>query len=182
VTTSRPAPMRIGHPDQSEYAPFYAGYVARVMDEPLDALETQGGVTLAALRRIPESSAGQRYAEGKWTVRDIVGHMADTERIMSYRALRIARADETPLPGFEEKAYADAAGADARGWSTLIDDLATVRAATLSLFRGLDSHAWTRRGVVNGAPVSVRALAHVIAGHERHHLDILHTRYGLPAP
>jgi hypothetical protein len=181
MTTSRLAPMQIGHPERSEYAPFYAGYVARVTDEPLEALETQGATTLATLRRIPESSAGARYAEGKWTVRDMVGHMADTERIMSYRALRIARADATPLPGFEENAYADAAGAAARGWQTLIDDLAIVRAATLGLFRGFDSQAWLRHGVVNNAPVSVRALAHVIVGHERHHLDVLRTRYGLPA-
>jgi hypothetical protein len=173
--------MPVGHPDPSEYAPFYAKYVARVTEEPLAALETQGAETLATLRRIPESSAGQRYAEGKWTVRDIVGHLADTERVMSYRALRLARADATPLPGFEENAYAAAAGAEARDWRTLIDDLTTVRAATLCLVRGFDSEAWLRRGIVNNAPVSVRALAHVIAGHERHHLDVLRTRYGLPA-
>jgi hypothetical protein len=181
VTTSQTAPMKVGHADVSEYAPFYAAYVARVTEEPMTALEHQAGVTAATLRRIPESAAGQRYAEGKWTVRDIVGHMADTERVMSYRALRFGRGDATPLPGFDEKTYADAAGADQRAWSTLIDDLATVRAASLALFRSFDMDAWQRRGLANGATVSVRALAHVIVGHERHHLEILQTRYGLPA-
>jgi DinB superfamily len=181
MTGPRVEPGRIGAPDVSEYAPFYATYIARVTEEPLVALQRQGAATAAALRRIPESSAGHRYAEGKWTVRDIAGHLADTERIMGYRALRIARGDGTPLPGFDEQAYAALAGADTRRWADLIDDLATVRAASVALFRGLDAAAWQRRGVANGATISVRALAHIIVGHERHHLDILQSRYGLPA-
>jgi hypothetical protein len=181
VTTSRQTPMLVGHPEPSEYAPFYAGYIARVTDDPLEALATQAGVTMAALRTVPDSAAGHRYAEGKWTVRDLVGHMADVERIMAYRALRIARGDATPLPGFDENAYANVAKADERPWRTLLDDLGVTRAATLALFGGFDGSAWQRRGVANGAPASVRALAHVIVGHERHHLEVLQTRYGLPA-
>jgi hypothetical protein len=177
--TAPSSPLRIGRPDQSEYAPFYASYIARVTDEALPALESQGRATQAILAKVPEATAGHRYAPEKWSVRDVVGHLADTERIMSYRVLRIARADPTPLEGFDEGAYVRAAGADARPWAALLGDLVVVRAATLALFRGLDAQAWQRRGVANGATVSVRALAHIIVGHERHHLDILHTRYGI---
>jgi hypothetical protein len=147
----------------------------------MGALEQQAAATAETLRRIPESKAGQRYAEGKWTVRDVIGHMCDTERIMSYRALRIARGDATPLPGFDEVAYGNLAGAARRDWGGLLDELITVRSATIQLFRNFDQEAWQRRGVSNGAPISVRALGHIIVGHERHHLDILQSRYGLPA-
>jgi hypothetical protein len=173
--------LQVGHPDLSEYAPFYAGYIARVREEPLAALEAQHAATQETLRRIPASSAGHRYAPEKWTVRDIAGHLADTERIMSYRALRIARGDETPRAGFDEGVYARAAGADQREWATLVSDLDVIRQATLALFRSFDAAAWQRRGTANDATVSVRALAHIIVGHERHHLDVLQTRYGLPA-
>ena len=111
----------------------------------------------------------------------MIGHMADTERIMSYRALRIARGDGTPLPGFDEGAYAKTAGADARDWPDLVQDLSVVRSATVALFRVFDADAWRRSGVANGAAISVRALGHIIVGHERHHLHILQSRYGLPA-
>ena len=173
-------PLRVGRPDQSEYAPFYASYIARVMEEPLPALESQGRATQAILAKVSDSTAGHRYAPDKWSVREVVGHLADTERIMSYRVLRIARADSTPLEGFDEGAYVRAAGADARPWAVLVGDLAVVRSASLALLQGLDAQAWQRRGTANGATVSVRALAHIIVGHERHHLEILRTRYGIP--
>jgi hypothetical protein len=181
VTIPRTAHVAVGHPDASEHAPFYAGYIARVSEDPLVALLNQAKATAAVMKRIPEPKASHRYAEGKWTVRDVVGHMADVERIMSYRALRIARGDSTRLAGFDENAYADVAGASARDWGSLVDELISVRVATISLFRGLTPDAWQRRGVANGAPVSVRALAHIIVGHERHHLEILQTRYELPS-
>ena len=181
MTIPHTAAPAVGHPDVSEHAPFYAGYIARVTEEPLVALVNQAKATAGVMKRIPEPQASHRYAEGKWTVRDVVGHMADVERIMSYRALRIARGDATPLAGFDENAYADLAGAEARDWGGLVDELMSVRVATISLFRSLTSDAWQRRGVANGAPVSVRALAHIIVGHERHHLEILQTRYELPS-
>jgi hypothetical protein len=181
MTQSHTTALHVGRPDASEHAPFYAGYIERVTEEPLVALENQAAATAAILRRIPASSAGHRYAEGKWTVRDMVGHIADTERIFSYRALRIARGDSTPLPGFDEAVYAKAAGADGRNWEDLVRDLAVVRAATVALFRSFDADAWRRAGVANGAAITVRALAHIIVGHERHHLDVLKSRYGLPA-
>jgi uncharacterized damage-inducible protein DinB len=173
--------QRIGHPDSSEYAPFYAGYIARVTDEPLAALEAQARQTAQFLARVPPAKAAHRYAEGKWTVADILGHLADTERVMAYRALRIARGDQTPLPGFEQDDYVRTAHADQRAWAELVRDLATVRAATLALFGSLDDEAWTQHGTANGNRVSVRALAHIVVGHERHHLEILRTRYGLAA-
>lgn len=169
----------MGHPDASEYAPFYAGYIARVTEDPLAALEAQGQATLALLSRVSDAAAGHRYAEGKWTVRDIVGHLADVERVMAYRALRIARGDTTPRAGFDENEFARNAHADRRPLEVLLDDLACVRASTLALFRGFDEEAWQRRGIANGAPVSVRALAHIIPGHERHHVEVLRTRYGI---
>lgn len=173
------ASITVGHPESTEYAHFYAGYVRLVTDEPLVALEMQGRRTQALLAGLTDTQAGHRYAEGKWTVRDVAGHMGDVERVMAYRALRIARGDATPLPGFDENTYADVAGADRRPIGELAAELAAVRSATLALFRGLDAAAWRRGGVTNGHPVSVRALAHIIAGHERHHDEILRTRYGI---
>ena len=171
--------MTVGHPEAGEFAPFYAGYVQLVTEEPVVALEAQARKTQALLAGLSDAQAGHRYAEGKWTVRDVAGHMADAERVMSYRAMRIARGDATPLHGFDENAYVEVAGADRRPIAELAAELAAVRNATLALFRGLDAEAWRRRGAANGNPVSVRALAHIIAGHERHHVEILRTRYGI---
>ena len=171
--------LTVGHPEAGEFAPFYAGYVQLVTEEPVAALEAQARATQALLAGLSDAQAGHRYAEGKWTVRDVTGHMADAERVMSYRAMRIARGDATPLPGFDENAYVTVAGADRRPIAELAADLAAVRNATLALFRGLDAEAWRRRGAANGNPISVRALAHIIAGHERHHVEILRTRYGI---
>jgi DinB superfamily len=177
--SSSAAAITVGHPDASEYAPFYAGYVGRVTEEPLAALESEARQTRALLSGVSDAQAGHRYAAGKWTVRDVIGHMADVERIMAYRALRIARGDETALAGFDENAYVVVAGADRRAASALVDELSAVRAATVAMFRGFDAEAWRRRGSANNLPISVRALAHIIAGHERHHGEGLRTRYGI---
>jgi len=131
------------------------------------------------LRGVSDKDALKRYAPGKWSVKEVAGHLADTERIMAYRALRIARGDETPLPGFDENAYVPPAKFDARPLVDLIGDLFTVRAATVALFRTFDADAWRRRGTASGKPISVRALGYMIPGHERHHVEILKTRYGL---
>ena len=169
ATGTRPLP--------GEYAPFYEKYVARVKGDVLDALERQMGETAALLAGIPEARAGHRYAPGKWSIREVAGHLADTERIMVYRALRAARGDRTPLPGFEEDDYVAQGGFDARPLAGLAAELEAVRRATLLFFRGLPPDAWARRGVANGAEMSVRALAHVVAGHELHHREVLRTRY-----
>jgi len=173
---------RYDRPDPSEFAPFYAGYIAGVPDGDLLAtLEQQGKDTQAALRGLAESRGDYAYAPGKWTIKEILGHVADGERVFSYRALTFARGDSGPLPGFDEQAWTPASGARSRPLADLLADLAAVRGATLALLRGLTGDAPLRRGTANGQSISVRALAWIIAGHELHHLRILRERY-LQAP
>jgi hypothetical protein len=165
-------------PDDTEFPPFYARYVARVPeDDVVEALRASGREMDDLLAAIPESRGGFRYAADKWTVREVIGHMIDAERIFGYRALRLARADATPLPGFEENDYARTAGSDARTTADLTDELRIVREGTVRLFQSFPDDAWTRRGIVNGREVSVRALAYITAGHARHHLAVLRERY-----
>jgi uncharacterized protein (TIGR03083 family) len=172
--------MSVGRPLPDEIPSHYVGYIERVPEtDPVAVLATQIDATAALLRGVSDADALKRYAPGKWSVKEIVGHLADTERIMAYRALRIARGDETPLPGFDENAYVPPAKFDARPLADLISDLRTVRTGTLTLFRTFDADAWRRRGTASGKPVSVRALGYMIPGHERHHMEILKTRYGL---
>ena len=132
---------------------------------------------LAALRAVPESRAGYRYAPGKWTLAEMMVHVADTERVMSYRLLRIARGDQTPLPGFEQDDWVPMSGAATRTLASLATELEAIRAATLALVRGVPPEAWERRGTASGFTFSARALAWVIAGHEQHHLALLRERY-----
>ena len=154
----------------------------RVPDgDVLELLSRQIEDTAALLGAVPEARAGHRYAPDKWSIREVVGHVCDAERIFAYRALRFARGDETPLAAFEEKAYVPAARFDTRTLAELVAELRDVRRATLSLLRNLDAAAWDRWGTASGHRVSVRALAYVIAGHERHHLAILRERYGVGA-
>ncbi len=170
VRTIRPLP--------GEYAAFYAGYVARVPDGDIIAtLRTQVEDTCRLLESIGEAGAGYAYAADKWTVRDIVGHLCDSERIFAVRALRFARADAAPLPGFDEKLYVPAGEFAERTLASLIAELRAVRAATVTLLEGLPAAAWTRSGLANETHVSVRALAWITAGHERHHGAILEERY-----
>lgn len=165
-------------PDPTEYAPYYSRYVAHVPEgDILELLAAQITDTTALLRSAGEALAGHRYAPGKWSVREMVGHLSDTERIMAYRALRIARADTTPLPGFEQDDYVATARFEARTLSDLIAEFESVRAATLSLCRSLDDTALRRRGIASGFDVSARALVFIIAGHERHHMSVLRSRY-----
>lgn len=170
--SQRPAP--------SEYADHYARYIQRVPDGPvLRTLESEIRGTVALLAPAPETKAKHRYAPGKWSVKEVVGHLADSERVMGYRALRFARGDATRLPGFDENLFAESAPFDARPLAEVISEFESVRAATLSLFRGFDEAAWGRAGVANEAPVTVRALAWMIAGHELHHRTLLVERYGI---
>ncbi len=165
-------------PDRSEYDDFYAGYVGEVADGPiLDTLERQGEETRRLLAGVDEARGGYRYAPGKWTLRQVVGHMVDAERVFAARALWFARGDAQPLPGFEQDDWAAASGADRRPLAELAAEAASVRHATLALFAGLDDGELARRGVASGCTFSVRALAWIIAGHERHHLEVLRQRY-----
>jgi uncharacterized protein (TIGR03083 family) len=172
--------MNVDRPETDEIPPHYVGYIARVTEsDPVAALAAQIDVTAALLRGLSDADALKRYAPGKWSVKEVVGHLADTERIISYRALRVARGDETALPGFDENAYVPPAKFDARPLADLIADLRTVRSASISLFKSFDADAWRRRGTASGKPISVRALGYMIPGHERHHVEVLKTRYGL---
>jgi uncharacterized damage-inducible protein DinB len=168
----------IARPGTDEYAPYYGTYIGKVPDGDLRSiLSSQLAETLALIQSIPESRGGHRYAPDKWSIKEVLGHLADSERIFSYRARRIARGDATPLPGFEQDDYVPAGGFDGRTLGDLADELAAVRQATIHLFAHLDQAALERRGTASGKPVSVRALAYIIAGHELHHLGILKTRY-----
>ena len=173
------APHLFTAPLPDEYASFYAGYVARVPAGDITrTLEQCARETDALLRSEPaRTRAGHRYAEGKWSVKEVLGHVTDAERVFSYRMLRIARGDATPLPGFDENAYTPAGEFDVRTLDDLLDDFLAVRHATLRLVRGLPAQAWTRRGTASDKTVSVRALAYIIAGHELHHRTILEQRY-----
>jgi hypothetical protein len=170
-----------GRPADDEYGAFYAGYVNRIPagEDIVALLARQREDTLGRFGSVPEGRGAHRYAPGKWSVKEVVVHLSDAERIFAYRALRIARGDGTPLPGFDENAYVPLSGAEAQPLAALVTEWGHVRQATVSLFRHLPAEAWTRRGTASGAPVSVRALAWIIAGHERHHLGTLAERYGL---
>jgi hypothetical protein len=165
-------------PDVSEYASFYHGYIAGVPEgDVLVHLRDGGRELLDAIGAVPEARGGFRYADDKWTIREVVGHVIDAERIFTYRALRIARGDTTPLPGFEEKEYVRTAGSDRRTLASLTRELGAVRESTMQLFESFPDEVWMRRGVASGKEISVRAIAYVTAGHPRHHLRILRERY-----
>jgi len=170
----------ISRPAPTEYAQHYVGYVERVPEgDVLDHLARQIEETRALLRDLPPSRAVHRYATGKWSVAEVVGHVADAERIFAYRTLRFARGDATPLESFDENAYVPAGSFDRRTLTDLVDELTAVRHATLALLRGIPAEAFARTGVASGRSVSARALAYIIAGHELHHVAILRERYGI---
>jgi DinB family protein len=165
-------------PAAAEFNPFYATYIDPVAKENvLEGLEWQARSTAQLLAGISETQAAHRYAPGKWSLKEVIGHVTDAERIFAYRALRIARGDTTPLAGFDENAYVAAAGFDRRSLTQLAADLASIRVATLGLFGGLTAEELARGGTASGHPVSVRALAFIILGHERHHVNVLKSRY-----
>lgn len=172
--------VRSVRPEPSEYAEWYKGYVARVPEGDIVSSLRDGQDRMKeTLGTLPESIGERRYAEGKWTVRTVIGHMIDAERIFSYRALRIARGDATPLPSFDENAFAGAAESDARRMAELVAELLSVRDSTTRLFASLPDGAWARIGTASNAPVSVRALAFITAGHALHHLSVLKDRYDI---
>jgi hypothetical protein len=174
-TTSTAAFLR---PQPGEYALYYEKYVTLVeSNDILATLEDQRRQTLLLLSGRTEADGDLRYAPGKWSVKEVLGHVNDTERVMSYRALRIARADATPMEGFEQDDYVRNGPFSERPLSDWIEDFIAVRRATVSLFRNLDEAAWMRRGVANKNEVTVRALAYIIAGHELHHRRMLKEKY-----
>jgi DinB superfamily len=167
-----------GRPAADEHAPYYGKYIALVpAGDLVEVLRSQEPELVALLQSFAGDAAERGYAPGKWTVKEVVGHLSDVERVMGYRALRIARGDATPLPGFDENAYTPAGAFGARTLDDLIDELLAVRAATVALFGGLPADAWERRGTFSDGPGTTRALACIIAGHTLHHAEILRTRY-----
>ena len=167
-------------PADTEFAPFYAGYIARVPEiDPIPVLEAQPADLHALADRIAPEDELYRYAIGKWSVRQVVGHMIDTERVMGYRAFCIARGEAKPLPGFNENEYVAHANSDERPVKELAHEFAAVRHANLWTLRRWSPEDWSRLGNANGKPVSARAIAYIMAGHVRHHLALLRERYGL---
>ena len=172
--------LLISKPDETEHAPYYSRYIDLVPDgDILGTLAGQIGVTLTELRKVTDAQSLFRYEPGKWSVREVVGHLTDSERIFAYRALRFARNDHTKLPGFEQDDYIPAANFDLRPWVDLLDEFYAVRRSNVMMFRGLTEEAWMRRGIASDHEMSVRAAAYVIAGHERHHLGIIRDRYAI---
>lgn len=165
-------------PAADEHLPYYGKYIATVpAGDVLATLEAQVGETISLLGGLDEEKAAYRYAPGKWSVKQVIGHVADTERVFSYRALCAARGETAPLPSFEQDDYVANGNFDGRTLDSLVDELTAVRRATLALFRSMDDTALARRVVASGAPVTPRALAWIIAGHERHHRRLLREHY-----
>ena len=168
--TGRPAPTEAAH--------YYYTYIDRISsDDVVAALESQLDPALRLLANISEEKSLHRYAPDKWSIRQVLNHVSDAERVFLYRALWFARGFDTPLPGFDQNIAVPHATADQFSWASHVGDFSAVRAATLSFFRNLPEDAWSRTGIASDNPVSVRALAYIIAGHVAHHLAILQERY-----
>ncbi len=171
-----------GRPGTHEYADYYEKYVSLVPEgEIAETLARQIDESLATYRGISEEQARFRYGADKWTIKQALGHVGDAERVFSYRATAFARGDRQALPGFDQDEWIPYADSDNRTWRSLIEELKAVRASTVALFRSLSDEALARRGVASGREVSVLALGFIAAGHERHHLSVLKTKY-LAAP
>jgi hypothetical protein len=167
-------------PAATEFAPFYAGYIARVPEsDPLPALESQPNELHSLADRLAPEDELFRYAPDKWSVRQTFGHLIDTERVMGYRAFCIARGETKPLPGFDEKTYVAHADSDERPVKALAHEFAAVRHANLWTIRRWTAEDWDSVGNANGVPVSARAIAFIMVGHVRHHLALLRERYGI---
>jgi hypothetical protein len=167
-------------PNDTEYAAFYARYVALVPESDILAvLEAQIGEIRRVLAPVSAEKELYRYAEGKWSIRQVLGHLVDCERIFGYRAFCFSRGEQAALPSFDENEYVAGARSDAVPLRDLVDELALVRQANLVVLRRLDALEWARVGTASGKPVSVRAIAWVLAGHPRHHVQVLRERYGV---
>ena len=167
-----------GRPDRTEAAAYYFTYIEQVGDGDIrDVLEAQSRDALALLENISDEHSRYRYAPEKWSIREVVGHVNDTERLFVFRALSFARGLDEPLPSFDQDVAGRSMGADERSWSSHVEEFRAVRAATVSFFRNLPADAWMRRGVASGFEFSVRGLAYITAGHVAHHLRLLRERY-----
>jgi uncharacterized damage-inducible protein DinB len=171
-------PLTVARPEPGEYAPYYEKYISLVKGEDiLTTLDQQRRQTMLLLSGRDEEDGNFRYAADKWSAKEVLGHLCDSERVFAYRALRFSRGDSTPLAGFEQDDYVRNGPFANHPLSDLVEEFIAVRRATLSLLRSLDETAWMRRGVANKNEVTVRALAYIIAGHELHHRRILEEKY-----
>jgi len=167
-------------PAESEFAPYYVRYVALVPETDIIAvLEEQAEELRRLAISVPAERETHRYAEGKWSIREVFGHLVDAERVFGYRAFCFSRGEQAALPSFDENQYVAVSRSDATPLRELVDELALVRRSSLVVFRRLEPSEWTQSGTASGKAVTVRALAWILAGHARHHLTILRERYGL---
>lgn len=170
--------IRVDRPATAEYDVYYQGYIDRVPEgQVFQALEDGLENTIEVVSELTDEQARLRYAAGKWSIKEVLGHLMDTERVFVYRALCISRNEAQSLPGFDENEYASAADFDERSIVSLLEEYRAVRQATIVFFQGLSEKDWTKHGTANDATISVRALAYIIAGHERHHHQIIRERY-----
>jgi hypothetical protein len=178
--TAGTAPGTIARPGENEYASFYAGYVALVPEaDILEVLGRQAGEIRDLVASVPPAREAHRYEEGKWSIREVLGHLVDGERVFGYRAFCISRGERAGLPSFDENQYVAETRADAIPLQELAAELGLVRESNLAFLRRLAPSEWERMGTASGKPVSVRALAWIMAGHPRHHVRVLRERYGL---
>ena len=165
-------------PDKTEYDPYYEGYISLVEKEDIiDTLERQKTELSDAFGGFGEDRGNHRYAEGKWSIKELLSHIIDGERMFGYRVFRISRGDKTPIEGFEQDDYIENSHANERGFADMIEEFENLRSANLLLFRNLKDADWVRTGTANDVEISVRALVFIMAGHVRHHLKILDERY-----
>ena len=170
----------IGRPLSTEAATYYFTYIDRVPgDDPLRVIEAQLDECLALFAGISEEKSAYRYAPEKWSVRQLLSHVTDTERAFAFRALWFARGFPTPLPGYDQDIGAAGAAADSVAWRAHVEEFQRVRLSTISLFRNLPPAAWMRAGIASDHPFTVRALAYILAGHVSHHMAVLRERYGI---
>lgn len=168
----------MSRPLENEYAPYFQNYVSQAPEEDiLPAMRSQVDALDVLLDRVAPDRETYRYAEGKWSIRELVGHLIDGERTFGYRALCIARGDTQNLPGFDQDQYMLDAPFDRIDLEDLLSEFRLVRLANIAMLRTLDEAAWMRMGTANGSPVSVRALVYIMVGHVRHHLSVLRERY-----
>jgi DinB family protein len=168
----------IARPQDTEVAPYYFVYINQVTgDDPIAAIENQLAESLALFSKISEEKSLHRYAPDKWSIRQVLNHVTDTERAFAFRALWFARGFDTPLPSYDQNIAATGAEADRISWAAHVEEFRTVRLSTISLFKNMPSRAWTRSGIASGNPFTVRALAYITPGHVAHHLTLLRERY-----
>lgn len=165
-------------PDSEEYSPYFTGYISQVPEgDYLSFIHSQLDAVVDLFSPISDEQGFYRYEPGKWSLKEVLGHMTDTERIMSYRMLRIARGDTTNLPGFDQDLFIDNASFDELSMKDLLNDFQAARQATFSLLKTISEEAWSRKGIANNNEISARALAYVIAGHAQHHLVVIQQKY-----